>query len=96
MLKIFLSEKWDTMKELDPKNPIDKNKLETEMKQLILMAAVWSFGSEFDVENRSAMTLVLNEIVRSKANVDEKYLLSIEEDWVFDDKICAKIASQDD
>jgi aminoglycoside/choline kinase family phosphotransferase len=96
LLKILMSEKWENMKDVDPKVPIDKSKLDTELRLLVLMALVWSYGAELDTEQRQTMTGVVNDIVRSKANVDEKYKLMIEEDWVFDDKICSKMASLDD
>jgi len=35
-----LSEKWEQMKDMDAKVPIDKNKLDTELRLIILMALV--------------------------------------------------------
>lgn len=72
LLKMLLSEKWEHMKDFDAKVPIDKSKLDTELRLIILMALIWSYGAEFDVEQRQIMTGVVNDIVRSKANVNEK------------------------
>lgn len=70
--------------------------MEQELRLITLNALVISYGAEFDLENRNAMTIVVNEILRSKANVDEKYKLNIEENWTYDEKICSKMASLDD
>jgi len=40
LLKMLLSEKWEQMKDMDAKVPIDKNKLDTELRLIILMALV--------------------------------------------------------
>lgn len=55
-----------------------------------------SYGAEFDIEQRNAMTIVVNEILRSKSDVNEKYKLNIEESWTFDEKVCSKMASLED
>jgi len=57
------------------KKKFDKSKFDSEIKNLILFAFIWSFGSLLNLEDRVAYNKLLGEMIKGKTDINEEYKL---------------------
>lgn len=74
---MLITNRYNEFQEMDDKvkKKFDKSKFDNEVKNLILFAFIWSFGSLLNSEDRNAYNKFLGEIIKGKTNINDDYKL---------------------